>query len=259
MKKILYYLLALIVVAIMLVVLFFDTLAKSSIESYIQGELKTPVHIAEFRSDWVRGRVNLDFVEVKNPDSFKNENAFVLNHLSALVSDQSADDLLILEYLEFDGLLFTLEQNNKQVNLVSLLNRLDDSVKSNNAYRSDGKISKSTYASPQQQKTKVIIKNLSFINTQLHIDTEWFNETVIVPDVTIYDFGANNGIPVDQVGVELLKIALGRIQKEVENKGFRLNEKEIKQGIKRKLDNKLEDLKGKLNNKAKDWFKKLGL
>ncbi len=56
-----------------------------------------------------------------------------------------------------------------------------------------------------------------------------------------------------------MKIALRRIQDEVENKGLRLGEKEIKEGIRRQLEGELEGLKGKLDGKARDWFRKLGL
>ncbi|MBT7412634.1 MAG: hypothetical protein HN828_06200, partial [Candidatus Thioglobus sp.] len=75
----------------------------------------------------------------------------------------------------------------------------------------------------------------------------------------IRNFGAPNGIPINHVGPELMKIALRRIQEEVENKGLRLNEKEIKEGIRRQLEGELEGLKGKLDGKARGWMKKLGL
>jgi len=100
---------------------------------------------------------------------------------------------------------------------------------------------------------------LKFINTQLKIDTQWFKDTVEVPDIVINDFGAPHGIPVSQIGIELMKLALRIIQDEVENKGLKLNEKEIKEGIRRQLEGELEGLKGKLDDKAKGWLKKLGL
>jgi hypothetical protein len=254
-KKILTYLLVLIAIIVLIVTLFFDTLTKGVIESYAQKILKTQVSISEFRSDLSAGKVNLDFVEVKNPAIFKNENAFVLNHLSLIVSDESNDDLIVLEQLEFDGLLFNLEQNNQQINLVTLLKNLEQTpTNSNNNVVEDRVIE-----TKEQSETRVIIKELKFVNAQLKIDTQWFNDTVIVPDVLIYNFGAQNGIPIHLVGAELMKIALGRIQKEVENKGLRLGEKEIKAGIRKKLEGELKGLKGELNDKAKGWLNRLGL
>jgi hypothetical protein len=259
MKKILIYLLAVVIVVVLAVVFFFDGLTKSALESYAQKVLKTPVSIAEFRSDLSDRKINLDFIEVKNPETFKNENAFVLNHLSATIDTESKEDLIILEQLEFDGLLFTLEQNNKQVNLVVLLKNLEQtSMGSSNSIIKD-KSSQTNQKTEAGSEARVIIKDLKFINTQLNIDTQWFKDTVEVPDVVIRNFGAPNGIPINHVGPELMKIALRRIQEEVENKGLRLNEKEIKEGIRRQLEGELEGLKGKLDGKARGWMKKLGL
>ena len=255
MKKILTYLLLLITIVIATFIIFFDGISKTAIESYAQQALKTPVSIAEFRSDLSAGKINIDFVEVRNPKHFKNENAFVLNHLSLLKSDESTLDLIVLESLEFDGLLFTLEQGNNQVNLVTLLKNLEpkSSVSSQNTVKGQAnKIEKQTEA-------RVIIKNLTLINTQLKIDTQWFKGVVDVADVSIRHFGTPKGIPMSRIGAELMKIALRRIQDEVENQGLRLSEKEIKEGIRRQLKGELEGLKGKLDGKAKDWLRKLGL
>ena len=71
MKKILTYLLLLITITIIAFVVFFDGLAKSAIEAYAQKSLKTPVSIAEFRSDLSVGKIDMDFIEVKNPSTFK--------------------------------------------------------------------------------------------------------------------------------------------------------------------------------------------
>jgi hypothetical protein len=75
----------------------------------------------------------------------------------------------------------------------------------------------------------------------------------------IRNFGATKGIPINHVGSELMKIALRRIQDEVENKGLRLNEKEIKEGVRRKIEGELDVFKDKLDDKARGFLKKLGL
>ena len=257
MKKILTYLLLLIIIVIAAFVMFFDGISKTAIESYAQQALKTTVSIAEFRSDLSTGKIDIDFVEVKNPEHFKHENAFVLNHLSAVISTESSEDLIIVEHLQFDGLLFTLEQNKKQVNLVTLLKNLEQ--ESNNSSQSATNPRVEVNEENGQSETRVIIKDLQFINTQLKIDTQWFKDTVDVPAVMIRHFGGQEGVPLNLVGAELMKIVLRRIQDEVENKGLRLGEKEIKQGIRRQLEGELEGLKGKLDGKARGWLKKLGL
>lgn len=255
MKRILTYLFVLVLIVIGVMALFFDGITKGAIEVYAQQALKTSVSITEFRSDLSTGKINMDFIEVKNPKTFKNENAFVLNHLSAIINPKSNDKLIVLDRLEFDGLLFTLEQNNKQVNLVALLKNLES--------ESNGLTQQVVINEPSNSATsseaRAMINELKFINTQLKIDTQWFKDTVEVPDVVISHFGAPHGIPVSQVGVELMKLALRRIQDEVENKGLKLSEKEIKEGIRRQLEGELDGLKDKLDNKARGFLKKLGL
>ncbi len=257
MKKILYFLLVLIIAVVIVIITLFDSFAKRGVESYVQDVLKTSVHVGEFRSDWAKGQLKLDFVEVKNPTVFNNENAFVLNHLNILLSDQTEDDLIVLEHVEFDGLLFTLEQSENRVNLVELLQKLNNQTGSKH---SSIKPNYSSSASNQNnEQYRVIIKNLNFINAQLHVDTQWFKETLEVPDVFVRNLGAEQGIPIDQVGAELMKIALVRIQSEVEKQGLKLGEREIKEGLKRKLKSKLNTLSDDLDGKAKVWLEKLGL
>ena len=80
-----------------------------------------------------------------------------------------------------------------------------------------------------------------------------------MPDLTIHNFGGQNGIPLAQVGAEIMKVALTRIQTEVEKNGLRLNEREIKESVNRQLQKKLNTLTDDLDDKAKNWLKKLGL
>lgn len=254
MKKILTYLLILTAIVIVAFIVFFDGLTKNAIEAYAQKSLKTPVSIAEFRSDLSAGKINMDFIEVKNPSYFKNENAFVLNHLGAVISAESNEDLIVVGQLEFDGLLFTLEQNEKQVNLVVLLKNLEQESSNVNQHNTTPDIEVN-----EQSEARVIIKDLQFINTQLKIDTQWFKGVVDVPAVMIRHFGGEKGIPLSLVGAELMKIALRRIQDEVENQGLKLGEKEIKEGIRRQLESELEGLKGKLDGKARGLLKRFGL
>lgn len=253
MKKILTYLFALILIVMGVTALFFDGITKAAIEVFAKQTLKTPVSITEFSSDLSAGKINMDFIEVKNPKIFKNENAFVLNHLSAVINPKSNEKLIVLDRLEFDGLLFTLEQNYNQVNLVVLLKNLESDEFTQQVVKN-----KSSNGATSSE-SRAIINELKFVNTQLKIDTKWFKETVEVPDVVISNFGAPHGIPVNQIGGELMKLALRIIQDEVENKGLELSEKEIKEGVRRKLEGELDNLKGKLNDKAKGFLKKLGL
>ncbi|MDC0390178.1 hypothetical protein OAM64_01145 [Candidatus Thioglobus sp.] len=257
MKKIFYYLLIFILISLITVVTLFDTIAKNIAETYAQKSLGTPVSVAEFRSDWGQAQVNIDFIEVANPANFSNKNAFVLNHLTASLSEQTHDELVVLEQLDFDGLLFTLEQNDGQVNLVEILKQLNRQPKVANQKPSIEH--SSAHESNHEESYRVKINQLKFVNTQLFVDTKWFKETIIVPNVIINNFGGQNGIPLAKIGSEIMKVALTRIQAEVEKKGLKLSEQEIKESARRQLQGKLNTLTNDLDGKAKNWLKKLGL
>lgn len=255
MKKILTYITLIIVLALGAIFIFFDDIGKSLTETYLAKTLKTPVHISQFSSDFSKRTLKMDFIEVENPKHYQNENAFVLNHLTLAINPYSEKQLIIVDQLEFDGMLFTLEQNRNQVNLLALLNQLQ-------ANTNTGHIQSNTATETPNNRLsdrRVIIKDLSFVGTQLKIETQWFRDTISVPDIRIYEFGGHEGVPIHLLGSELMKIALIEIQKALENQGLRLGEKEIKEGIRRQLESELHELTDSLDDKAKGWLKKLGL
>lgn len=255
MKKILTYIILLIVLILGAIFVFFDDIGKSITQTYLEKTLKTPVHISQFSSDFSAKTLKMDFIEVKNPKHYQNENAFVLNHLTLTLNPYSDKQLIVVDQLEFDGMLFTLEQNRNQVNLLAMLNQLQANTKN--------KHNKSNIVTTSPDNTlsdrRVIIKDLSFIGTQLKIDTQWFKDTISVPDIRLYEFGGHQGVPIHLLGSELMKIALVEIQQALEKQGLRLGEKEIKEGIRRQLESEIHELKDSLDDKAKGWLKKLGL
>ena len=255
MKKILAYIILLIVLGLGAIFIFFDDIGKSITQTYLAKTLKTPVHISQFDSDFSSRTLKMDFIEVKNPKHYQNENAFVLNHLTLVLNPYSDKQLIIVDQLEFDGMLFTLEQNRNQVNLLSMLNQLQTNTNKRH-YQSNN--TPDSFQNGLDDR-RVIIKDLSFVGTQLKIDTEWFKDTISVPDIKLYGFGGHQGVPMHLLGAELMKIALIEIQNALENQGLRLGEKEIKEGIRRQFEGEINALKDSLDDRAKGWLKKLGL
>jgi len=251
MKKLLYLLLA-----IFASLLFaFDNIAKYFLEVIAADMLKTKVEISDVRTDFIDGKVNIDFINVKNTNEFKNKNAFSLNHIDLIVASRD-DDLIIIDSLVFDGFVFTLEQNANKVNLVELFKKLENKTNRNSGNTNSNQ---SVTKPKTTSNTRVAINDLEFINTQIHIDTEFLVDTINMPNIIIRNFGGSTGVPVDQVGIELMRIVLNRVQKEVEKQGLELTEDRIKAGIRKQLESEVKELEGKLGDKAKNWLKKLGL
>jgi hypothetical protein len=96
MKKIIYTLLGLIVTVTIVIITLLDPIGKKISQQYATELLKTPVKISQFSSDFLDKSINIDFIEVKNPPNFKNENAFVLDHFSVKVGLTLANALEVI-------------------------------------------------------------------------------------------------------------------------------------------------------------------
>ncbi len=165
-------------------------------------------------------------------------------------------ELLNIETLQFDDILFTLEQNRNQVNLVELFKHLDK--RQSQASQSANQDSESRVLKHKDEK-RVLINRLSFTRVKVYIDSELVNGVFDVPDIIIRDFGAPKGVAVDQISTELMRLVLIEVQRQVEDQGLKLTEESIKAGIRKQLENELDSLKGEIGKKAKNWIKQLGL
>ena len=249
MKKLLYLLLLIALI----IALSFDALFKSVLETMASKAMKTEVSISQLKTDFAKQQLNLDFIEVKNSPAFKNDNALSVGHIIGRVGDNNSQ-VLNIETLQFDDILFTLEQNRNQVNLVELFKQLEQ----NQTSQSIDTDSESGVVSHKDEK-RVLINDLSFTRVKVYIDSELVNGVFDVPDITIRDFGAPKGVAVDQISTELMRLVLIEVQKQVEDQGLKLTEESIKAGIRKQLQNELDSLKGEIGDKAKNWIKQLGL
>ena len=245
MKKILWFLLLLLAV----VLWKFDDIVKYSVESIATEALQTPVQVGDVNSDFSRAQLNLDFVEVNNASGFKHPQAFRLNHVNLEIASFD-DKLLAVSELRFDGAQFFLEQNKRRVNLLELFNRLEQR---STQHRLDA----NTAQSKQPHQLRVRIERLVLVNSRIQIDSEFLQDTVALPDVVIHNLGGDGGMPIKQLGVELMRIVLSRVQEQLQEQGLQLSEDQIKAGIRKKLKHELQGLEGKLGDKAQDLLDKL--
>ncbi|WP_190600478.1 hypothetical protein [Candidatus Vesicomyidisocius sp. SY067_SCS001] len=265
MKKIGYFLIVLIVILVLIMMFVFDPIVKKYVQKYAQNILKTPITISQFSSSFLDKRLNIDFIEVHNPPSFNNKNAFYLDHLVLEIGDDSTLDLIVIDELSFDGIHFILEQNKTNVNLVTLIDNLGKNSNNTTLSSSDkthGFIDK-----------RIKINQFNVINTTLKIDTKWLKETIKVPNINLQKFGGSSGITLSKVGQELMEIILNNLEDALDKKSIELGEKEIKETLIRRLwinniqeNFKLDKFKesldfsetNKIQNQAKDLFQKLG-
>jgi hypothetical protein len=239
MKKIFYGLFSLVVIMTLAVIFLLDSVAKNYAQNYAQSLFKTPVKISQFESSFVNKKLNIDFIEVQNPPSFNNKNAFALNHFLLEMGDTS-DDLIVINAVKLDGLEFVLEQNNTQVNLTKLIENLD---------KTNASVDKYNDKNNSKTQGRIKIKHLEVDNISLKIDTDWLVTTLNVPNISINNFGGNSGIEIDKVGIEVAQAILQNLKKTLEKQGIETGKQKIKETLMRKLGKKLgvDNLQNKFN------------
>jgi hypothetical protein len=251
MKKILTILVGLLIIVAIAIVYMFDTLGKQYAQEYAQKLLKTPVVIGQFNSSILDKNLNIDFIEVQNPPSFKNKNALSLDHFSVKVGEIS-DDLIVIDALTFEGLTFALEQNKTQVNLTQLFANLEQKSPATTESKNDS----------DESNQHIKIKQFKVNNINLKIDTKWLKTTLKVPNISVRNFGGESGAKLDDIGKQIAKEVLQALKRALEKEGIEAGKKKIEQSLRRKIEQKLGIENGidtkKLENKAKELFKGFG-
>jgi|ETNmetMinimDraft_8_1059916.scaffolds.fasta_scaffold12665_2 hypothetical protein len=252
MKKI-----ALFIVIILIVFVFtVDIIAKGLLEEYFTNQLHTDVTIGELRTSPLERSVNIDFIEIKNPESYNKSNVISINRVSLMISDRSTTEFVLLNNLLIQGVYLNLEQNTQGVNMLGILRNLEKSATSNSG---PTKISTSYNGDiDDSTQIRVAIKEITFADLELNINTQWASEKILLPNIVIRDFGGRHGVPSSMLGAELLRIVLSSVQKEMEGIGMELTENQIKKGIRRKLQSEINEIKENLNTNALNLLEKLG-
>lgn len=257
MKKIIYILLTLIVIAVITAMVFINPIAKKQAQAYAQALLKTPVSISQFDASLLDKTLRIDFIEVQNPPNFKNKNAFSVDHFVFKIGDVDSN-LVTVDTLKFDGIAFVLEQSGTRINLTELANNVKVVEK------------RSAESGDKSDNQRVKIKRFMVENMRLIIDTDWLKTTLKVPSISSTNFGGGSGVRVDEMGKRVVSEILQNLEKALKKKGIEVGKQEIEATLKRKITQKLgidadalEGVKDAINtdalkNKSKDLLKGFG-
>ncbi len=265
--KIIRYLLFLIIIALILLFIFFDTAIKNISENYASNTLDTKVNIKELTTNLIDKKLSINQISIKNPAGFNsNNNILQIDNFNFKLNDKTTKELIVIDNISLNGIHALIEQNNNGVNLLILIDMLKNP---NNS--SVGKA-----PSDNNSGSRVIINNLSATNNTIKINSKFFNETITVPDLNITDFGGTTGIAINAVGAKLIQAILDNLKQSLSDKGVNLINKKIETTISREISKKLgmkadtlddigKNLKDKakkaeedIKEKAKNLFKKLG-
>ena len=108
--KFIFYFLAVLIIVLSLIIVFRDNIVKSVVPVVGKWAVGTEIHIGEFETSIVQGRVRIADLKISNPDGYEKEN---LLSLKETVIDLKTDTLLtqniILEELTVDELVINAE------------------------------------------------------------------------------------------------------------------------------------------------------
>lgn len=249
MKKILTIIAGLLLIMAIAATYLLDTFGKQYAQGYAQKLLKTPVRIGQINSSFFDKSLNIDFIEVQNLPNFNNKNILSLDHFSARVG-KFDDDLIVVDTLIFDGMSFFLEQNNSSINLTSLLSNLEQKTTSNNSNSIEG------------SNQRIKIKRFEVNNISLKIDSKQLKTTIKVPNISANNIGGKSGAKLNDMGKKIAKEVLNSLKRALKKQGIKAGKNKIEQELRRKIEQKLGIGNGidskKLQDKAKNLFKRLG-
>lgn len=248
MKKTIYGITGLIVLAMILLVVFFDTLSKGVAESVATKKFKTEVVIKKIETEFFNRAATIKNIIIANPQGFKKPTAFSLDKIYIKIGEDN--DLLVIKKLNFEGLFLNFSQQKLRVNLYELYDNLgleNQEADKTKELKNKEKIKKSSL--------KIIIKSLTFTNIKVNLNSSYYKKDIKIPNISISDFGKKEGgIPADKVPQKIMKFVLDNMKKEVKKQGIIFGKKELQKSFMKKTNEKIKGLK----KKAESFLKGLG-
>jgi hypothetical protein len=250
MKKIIYSLLGLIIAIFLTIIFATDILAKKYIESQASELLDTKVTVDDFSANFLGKNASIKSITVKNPPNFNNENAFTLDNFYLELGDIKSD-IIVINEVRFEDIKFILEQGSSGFNLNNLIDNIETEKESNEETKS--------------REKNIKIKKFVINNIKLKIDTKLLKTTIKVPDISLTDFGGDDGIKSSEIGYEIVKTLFSNIKTALNKSTALKGKNKIKESInkiKKSIDVdkvKQEIDVDKIKEKGKNLLEKLGI
>jgi len=119
--------LVLIVVVSLLFSLFGDKLIRTAIETGGKKALQVDVRLANISTSLLRGKVELNDLEIDNPEGYQHESFMKIGHAYMNLNTSSLlSDTVEMETIKLDNIHLTIEQKGTTNNLKKILNNLPE-------------------------------------------------------------------------------------------------------------------------------------
>lgn len=190
MKKLLIYLLSLIIILPLILIVFVEAIAESAVESYGSRILKSDVSVESISISLFSGSLEVENLKVANPEGFSKNDAFSLGKIEVILDRGSLlSDTIIIEEIDIIQPMVTYEAGTRGININTLRGNASET----------GSVStpadKETTSSSDTGKN-VVVSNLYIKDGKIKFATNVASGAGIalaLPDIHLQDIGKKEG------------------------------------------------------------------
>jgi len=194
-RKIIYAVLAVIILAVGGTVLFLDEIVKTAINNVAPQVTKTRVSVDSVGLGLFNGNFTVSGVDIANPKGFSDASVFVLNKVDVDVQMSTLmKDVVVINKIEVDGAEFFYELKGSSSNISVLMNNI------NSFLGESKKKAKTDKAKSEPEDTaaskKVFVKEFTFTNGKVAIGAGLTKQaadvTLDIPTLTLKNIGSED-------------------------------------------------------------------
>jgi len=195
-RKIIYAVLAVIILAVGGTVLFLDEIVKTAINNVAPQVTKTKVSVDSVGLGLFNGNFTVSGVDIANPKGFSDASVFVLDKVDVDVQMSTLmKDVVVINKIEVDGAEFFYELKGSSSNISVLMNNINSFLG-----ESKKKAAKADKAKSESEDTaaskKVFVKEFTFTNGKVAIGAGLTKQaadvTLDIPTLTLKNIGSED-------------------------------------------------------------------
>lgn len=246
----------LLVVILISVLIFLDSLIESGINGYGPEVTGTDVGIKNVGISIISGNVEVDNLHIANPtDNFKKKNAFLLNSLSVDVDNSTLfSDKIVVNHIIIDGMEINYEINSAgRSNLGIIKENIDKQLAKS---KKEEKKAPEDQKNEKKEKKKIVVKKFLCKKIKLSAGSSLLKTAsaeIILPDIQVNNIGKNKKANLPEVLEKIYIAVLQTTVKELRNPSGILDKlssgkDEIINDAVQKSENLIDDTENKILN-----------
>jgi len=195
-RKIIYAVLAVIILAVGGAVLFLDEIVKTAVNNVAPKVTKTQVSVDSVSLGLFSGDFTISGVDVANPKGFSDASVFVLSKVAVDVQMSTLmKDVVVINKIEVDGAEFFYELKSGKSNVSVLMDNINSFL--GESKKKSGKAAKAeAKADDEDASMKVFVKEFTFTNGKVAVGAGLTKQgadiTLDIPALTLKNIGSED-------------------------------------------------------------------